>query len=39
MDTPLQALFWDEVWNIVIRINPALAFLANEGLRLFDLWG
>lgn len=34
-DTPLQGMFWEEIWNISIWISPHLAALASEGLELF----
>lgn len=38
MNTPLQGMFWDEIWKVIVRINPDLAALAYEGLTLFRLW-
>jgi Zn-dependent protease len=38
MDTPVQDMFWQEVWQMAAWISPDLASLANEGLKLFRLW-
>lgn len=38
IDTPIRGLFWDEIWNVAIAIDPALAWLASQGLDLFRLW-
>lgn len=39
MNTPLQGMFWNEVWSLATHISPDLATFANEGLTLFSVWG
>ena len=39
IDTPIRDSFWNAVWDMIIWIDPGLAWLANEGLGLFRLWG
>jgi Zn-dependent protease len=37
-DSPLQDLFWQEVWMLTMRISPELALMAIEGMELFHFW-
>lgn len=35
IDSPISDMFWSSVWTITEIFNPALAYYANEGLKLF----
>ena len=35
IDSPISDMFWSSVWSITEIFNPALAYYANEGLKLF----
>jgi Zn-dependent protease len=38
IDSPIQNVFWEEIWNLTFRISPDLGVLAYEGFQLFRFW-